>query len=316
MSDQQSPTDRKPLAAVPRPTKKYRSEPYDCISLANSGFDGTGKKVFIVGGGMFFPDRQLGFYLTKLLLATGVGYAIANAFAKAGVRRIIIVSRTVESLENAKRSLSEQYPSLECLIFSASLTDYQRITEIVKQVKDIDILVNSAVMVNEAVPVDQIPLSAAQEIFATNVFGALNLFMAYYDCGFQGPKTILNVSSAAAGTVFPLNSLYGASKAATAQVLQHMAAEQQAKPAGERVRIFSFHPGHFYTPLVAKHVEKDWVDWDDIELAGDYAVWLAGSNSAFLEGRFTWATWDMDELLELKARIEEDPSYLTIGLKM
>ncbi|EXA29234.1 hypothetical protein FOVG_19248 [Fusarium oxysporum f. sp. pisi HDV247] len=297
MSDEQKPTNRKPLATFPRPTKKYRSEPYDRISLANSGFDGTGKTVFITGG------------------ATGVGYAIAHAFAKAGARRIILVSRTVRSLENAKKSLSAQYPSLECLVFAASLTDYQKITDIVQQINDIDVLVHSAVMVNEPIPVEQIPVSTAQELFVTNVFGALNLFTAYCNCEFRGPKTIINVSSAAAGVLIPLNSLYGASKAATAQILQHMAAEQQAKPVGERVRIFSFHPGHFYTPLVAQHVDKTWVDWDDIELAGDYAVWLAGSNSAFLEGRFTWATWDMDELLALKAQIEQDPSYLTIGLK-
>ncbi|EGU76678.1 hypothetical protein FOXB_12819 [Fusarium oxysporum f. sp. conglutinans Fo5176] len=225
MSDEQKPTNRKPLATFPRPTKKYRSEPYDRISLANSGFDGTGKTVFITGG------------------ATGVGYAIANAFAKAGARRIILVSRTVRSLENAKKSLSAQYPSLECLVFAASLTDYQKITDIVQQINDIDVLVHSAVMVNEPIPVEQIPVSTAQELFVTNVFGALNLFTAY--CNY-----------------------------------------------------------------------KTWVDWDDIELAGDYAVWLAGSNSAFLEGRFTWATWDMDELLALKAQIEQDPSYLTIGLKL
>lgn len=229
---------------------------------------------------------------------------------------MILVSRTIESLEKAKSSLLAQYPTLECLVFSASLTDYQKIRDIVEQINNIDILVHSAVIINDAVPVEQIPVSTVQDIFATNVFGAVNLFTAYCNGGFRGPKTIINVSSAAAGVLFPLNSIYGASKAAMAQILQHMAAEQLAKPVDERVRLFSFHPGHFYTPLVAQHVDKSWVEWDQIELAGDYAVWLAGSNSAFLEGRFTWATWDMDELLTLKAKIEQDASYLTIGLKL
>ena len=38
------------------------------------------------------------------------------------------------------------------------------------------------------------------------------------------------------------------------------------------------------------------------DLAGQFAVWLASPEAAFLKGKFVWTNWDVDEL---KARAEE-----------
>jgi len=46
-------------------------------------------------------------------------------------------------------------------------------------------------------------------------------------------------------------------------------------------------------------------------LPGNYAVWLASDEAKFLAGRFTWAQWDVDELLSLKEKIAANPFYLT-----
>ena len=80
------------------------------------------------------------------------------------------------------------------------------------------------------------------------------------------------------------------------------------------MRIFSFHPGAFYTPTVAKHFAKDDMMWDDMDLPANFALWLAGPESGFLNGRYLWANWDVDELIALKDRLEHDKSFLTIGL--
>jgi hypothetical protein len=50
------------------------------------------------------------------------------------------------------------------------------------------------------------------------------------------------------------------------------------------------------------------------KLPGDFAVWLASPEAEFLNGRFVWAQWDVDELISLKDRIAADPTYLTTAL--
>ena len=96
-------------------------------------------------------------------------------------------------------------------------------------------------------------------------------------------------------------------------MLQHFAAEQDTLPE-RRLRIFSYHPGAFYTPSAEKNIPKDAFEWEDIRLPADFAVWLAGPQSDFLHGRWVWAHWDVDELIALKERVEREKGFLTVGL--
>jgi hypothetical protein len=92
--------------------------------------------------------------------------------------------------------------------------------------------------------------------------------------------------------------------------MQHFAWERES----EAVRVFSFHPGVFYTPSVAEHYSEDAQIWEDINLPAHFAVWLAGPESGLLNGRYVWANWDVNELIMLKDRLSKDRSFLTIGL--
>ena len=55
-------------------------------------------------------------------------------------------------------------------------------------------------------------------------------------------------------------------------------------------------------------------NWEDVNLPADFAVWLAGPQSDFLHGRYVWAEWDVDELIALKEKVEQDPLFLRLGL--
>jgi hypothetical protein len=46
-------------------------------------------------------------------------------------------------------------------------------------------------------------------------------------------------------------------------------------------------------------------------LPGDFAVWLASPEATFLNGKFVWAQWDVNELLTVKARSEANPALLS-----
>lgn len=49
-------------------------------------------------------------------------------------------------------------------------------------------------------------------------------------------------------------------------------------------------------------------------MPGDFAVWLASPEADFLNGKFVWAQWDVDELIGMKKRIKEEPMLLTTSV--
>jgi hypothetical protein len=50
------------------------------------------------------------------------------------------------------------------------------------------------------------------------------------------------------------------------------------------------------------------------KLPGDFSVWLASPEAEFLNGRYVWAAWDVDEMIAMKEKVSNDPFLLTMGL--
>ncbi|KAF3389848.1 Short chain dehydrogenase andI [Talaromyces pinophilus] len=278
-----------------RPTEAYHSKSYDRISK-HHGFEGQGKTVLVTGG------------------ASGVGFAICKAFAGAGVARIAIVSRSAEPQKKARDELIAAWPATEVWTYQGSVTDSARMSEILHDLGTVDVLVMGVAAVHQRAKATSITTEDVQTAFDTNVIAAFNLTKAYLETPMpaSGSKTVINISSAVAQVSDKLRSAYGASKAAAAQLMQCFAAERES----DTVRFFSFHPGTFYTPVVAAHFKRDEIPWDEPELPADFTLWLAGPESSFLNGHFLWAHWDVDELIAMKDRLAERPTLLTIGLVM
>ncbi|KAG6052373.1 hypothetical protein E4U17_005871 [Claviceps sp. LM77 group G4] len=281
--------------AVPRPTKTYRSASYDRISTRH-GFNGTGKTILITGG------------------SSGIGLNIAKAFAGAGVARIAILSRSRATQLTAKAELEAAYPSTSILLYEASVTDADRFASVLEELADVDVLVLCAAAVHARVSLVELSGNDVQHVFDSNSVSTVNLARLYIaSAGTPGrDKTILHVSSAAAQMCAPLRSVYGASKAAAVQAMQHLARENEG--TGHRVRVFSFHPGAITTPGSAAVYTSGAVQWEDADLPAHFSLWLAGPESDFLNGRYVWANWDVDELVALKERLARDDRFLTIGL--
>jgi len=50
-----------------------------------------------------------------------------------------------------------------------------------------------------------------------------------------------------------------------------------------------------------------------VELPSNFIVWAVSPEAAFLQGKFLWANWDVDELKAKKEELLAGPQ-LTIGL--
>lgn len=282
-------------ADLPRPTATYHTNTYDRLSR-NHGFNGHGKTVFITGG------------------AGGIGYHTAEAFAQTDVARIAIVARSADSLDQAKKTLEEAYPQTQVLIYCASITDTNKMTAIFHELGQVDVVVLNAAVAHRRATASEINVSEIQDAFDINTVAAFHIISTYLNTPMDlvDGKTVVSVSAFAAYLGSPYRIGYGPSKAAAAQMIQQFAAEQ----ANNSVRLFSYHPGSIYTPGVAQNIPKDMIAWDDNKLPAHFARWLAGPQSSFLNGRFVWANWDVDELVALEERMKKEPAFLTIGLIM
>lgn len=302
------------LLSFPKPVKTYHREPYPRIDPSNSTFKGHGKTLLITGGGMYSLT------VTKTIdtdgsTATGIGLEISRAFASTGVSRICLIGRRPEPLAEGKKVLEKEFPGLRIDTYPASVSDTSSTRKIVEEIGQVDILVLSATAFAPQVPLAQVPLSEVEDSFATNVVGNWSLvnsvLKARKDKGRQ--TTILNVSSWAAYCPIPNQAVYGSSKAAFAQLMTEFSREYNP----QEVRFMSFHPGAVWTDLASSNFSaEDFEGWEDVRLPGHFAVWLASPETGFLNGRFIWAEWDVDELLELKERVRKERYFLKISLVM
>jgi NAD(P)-dependent dehydrogenase (short-subunit alcohol dehydrogenase family) len=282
------------MATLPRPVNTYHSAPYDRISKQH-GFHGKGKTVLITGG------------------AGGIGYNMSQAFAAGGVARIAIVARSAKPLEEAKAKLEAEYPSVKVLTFQASITDYTRMQEVLQELGTMDVLILNAAVAHRRVDATEVTLEEVEDAFNINTIATFNLTKAYLalPTPTSGSKTVLCISTAACSMLASNRVGYGSSKAAGVQIMQQFAHQFRND---ENISFFSFHPGAFYTPGVAANFAKMDVKWDHEDLPAHFALWLAGPESRFLNGRFVWANWDVDELIALKEKMEKEDRFLTIGL--
>lgn len=77
------------------------------------------------------------------------------------------------------------------------------------------------------------------------------------------------------------------------------------------IKIASFHPGAVSSEMYTKSELP--LSQDDMSLPSSFAVWLAAPGHEFVQGRFLWAHWDVEELAEMAEEIKEK-NELVMGL--
>lgn len=53
-----------------------------------------------------------------------------------------------------------------------------------------------------------------------------------------------------------------------------------------------------------------------VKLPGEFAVWIAGPEAEFLNGRFVWAEWDVDEIIAMREKVASDQNLLTVSITL
>ncbi|KAF2648393.1 putative short-chain dehydrogenase [Lophiostoma macrostomum CBS 122681] len=277
-------------------TKTWHNKPYPQISPLLPTLQATSNVVFITGGG------------------TGIGKATAIAFAQAGAKVIAIFGRRVERLQTAAEEIRKANPNGKtAVIFEAvdlsrrAAVDAAFAKALAKAGEtQIDIFIHNAGILQTHGLVAGYDYDEFRNGVELNMFGAFNAVQAMYPLLAPDAK-VFNISSGIAHiNTLPRVWAYASTKIANARMFEFLQSENP------NLRVVNIQPGVIDTEINAS-TEMNGIGVDHIDLPAHFLVWLASSEADFLQGRFVWVNWDVDEL---KGRADEIKSsqVLTLGL--
>ncbi|KPI38317.1 putative oxido [Cyphellophora attinorum] len=282
----------------PKVAEAKHSDVYPYIDLQGPLKDSAkGKSVLIFGGG------------------SGIGKAIAIAFAEVGAANVVISGRRLEALEAVKDEMKGRFPNTNVVPIAANATSVEEVDKVFSDTKSsgitIDILVNSqGARTGRSRLVDSEPDRwwADIEVYLKSPWLTTRAYIRSLTRPAEPPaepeKFIINVTSLASNALMPLGTSYCLPKAALNKLTEHTAAE--ASPYG--LQCIALHPGGVADTDTTKHSPAFMIPFftEKVELASAVTVYCATPQANYLNGRYLDVRWDLEELEKQKEKIVKD----------
>lgn len=184
---------------------------------------------------------------------SGIGLAIARAFAKDGANVVINGFGDAAAVEKERAGIEAEF-GVKALYSAADMTKPDQIAGMVadaeKAFGSVDVLVNNA-GIQFVAPIEEFPVEKWDAIIAINLSAAFHATRAAIP-GMKSRKwgRIINTASAHSLVASPFKSAYVAAKHGIAGLTKTAALE--LAPHGVTVNCIS--PGYVWTPLVEKQI--------------------------------------------------------------
>jgi len=232
--------------------------------------------------------------------SSGIGEALCAELHRRG-HQVIATARDLPSIADV--------PAAEHL--ELDVTSPSSVAAVATAVNGVDVLVNNAGVTAWA-PLEQMPISTAQQVFEVNVWGALRMCQALLpSMRAKGRGRVVNVSSAAALRGYPMLGLYAASKSA----LESLSESMRLELSGFGVDVVLAEPAAVVTRFGANRIAVEAADdgYDDLtERAFRFLQSMRGTSLNSEETAVAIA--DMVELDHppLRIPVGEDATRLTL----
>lgn len=225
----------------------------------------------------------------KICLITGAGKGLGRATLEAFLAEGAYVyanDRTEGSLDEYQND-----PRVTVLYFDVSdgAADKQAITQIFRERKRLDVLVNNAGLMKDGL-IGTVPRALMEEIFATNVFGTMELMqLAAKVMMIHKSGSIINFSSVVGLTGNAGQLVYSATKGAVISMTKTAAKELGCRG----IRVNAIAPGMIETDMmcsVGEEFLQKYIDATPLGRLGkpseiaDACVYLASDKSSFVSG--------------------------------
>lgn len=272
----QFPKTAKPQTQTKQPGIESQMDPkpiYDHPEY-NNGSGRLKNKVAIITGG-----------------DSGIGRAVALAFAKEGAKVVVVYYDETEDANETKQAIEKAHG--ECLLIQGDLTNPSFAQDIVNQTlakfNQINILVNNAAVQYPQNEITQIKDEDLHKTFAVNYFGTFYLTRAVVPHLTEG-DSIINTTSVTAyegnETLLDYSSTKGALTAFTRSLASNL--------AKKGIRVNAVAPGPIWTPLIPASFDAQKVSQHGanvpmkrmghpVELAGAYVL-LASNEGSYMSG--------------------------------
>lgn len=227
-------------------TKRWHNKPYPQISPLLPELQATGSTVFITGGG------------------TGIGKAIAIAFAQAGAKVVAIFGRRIEKLQTAAEEIRKANPNVATTVIFEAVDLSQRaavdvaFTNAIKKAGEvqIDIFIHSAGILQTNGVVAGYSYDEFRNGLELNTVGAFNTVQAMMPLLAHEAK-VFNISSCIAHiSLMPRCWAYAATKIANIKLFDYLQAENP------NLHVVNVHPGVVNTDINAS-TEHEGIGVDD-----------------------------------------------------
>ena len=272
----QFPKTAKPQTQTKQPGIESQMDPkpiYDHPEY-NNGSGRLKNKVAIITGG-----------------DSGIGRAVALAFAKEGAKVVVVYYDETEDANETKQAIEQAHG--ECLLIQGDMTNPSFAQDIVNQTlakfNQINILVNNAAVQYPQNEITQIKDEDLHKTFAVNYFGTFYLTRAVVPHLTEG-DSIINTTSVTAyegnETLLDYSSTKGALTAFTRSLASNL--------AKKGIRVNAVAPGPIWTPLIPASFDAQKVSQHGanvpmkrmghpVELAGAYVL-LASNEGSYMSG--------------------------------
>jgi 3-hydroxybutyrate dehydrogenase len=184
---------------------------------------------------------------------SGIGLAIARAFAKEGASIVLNGLGTPDEIEKARAGIESEF-GVRVVHSPADMTKPHEIAEMIRLGEttfgSVDILVNNA-GIQFVSPVEDFPIEKWDQIIAINLSSAFHAIRAAVP-GMKARKwgRIINTASAHSLVASPFKSAYVAAKHGIAGLTKTIALEV----ATHGITVNCISPGYVWTPLVERQI--------------------------------------------------------------
>lgn len=223
---------------------------------------------------------------------SGIGRAVAIAYAKEGADVAILYLNEHGDAEETKRLVEEK--GRRCVTIAGDVGDpafcKQAVEETVKQLGRLDIVVNNAAEQHPQEKIEQITPAQLERTFRTNIFGMFYLTQAAMPHLSAG-SAIVNTASVTAYRGNPILLDYSSTKGAIVSFTRSLSTNL----ADQGIRVNAVAPGPVWTPLIPSTFDAQKVAsfGSDVplkrsgqpdEMAPAY-VYLACEDSSYMTGQ-------------------------------